>query len=608
MGRSKKKKGQREGKAKISQEEKNKLAITSDIEDGSTEVKQMQTLIDILGTQSCDEDLMYALATLSSFLLEEKGVKLLCQCNGLPVLVSYLMHTDTDIREKAVGSLRNFVITSNDRLLESLFNNGVIVKLIYIMKEAHKAIKENTLDLLPKEKLVKEYNFLAGSLELLSGLCEMSSVVVESLDLESLLPFLLLVITNEKLPLNLRVNAATCLYVISEENKTLAGLLLACYPNIFQEFVATQSNLLVTIVCNGIVYNMLNVIPEGKVDQVLTNILQSISTCLDVDAHTLVKTFKDEEEKETLLYVLQSQQIALELLSNIICYDDDESEEEAWEDDEEDDIVLTSAKSIKDETVSCKYMQVLHELNVPQKVLMKCIVSEENMKIEDQTIVKKLVKVQTRAWQCLSNVLSSPTCEIKDVEIQELWSNVLGTMCRETAGDTEQALNGELIDAFSSAMRAIASQLFARYSSPDMVCNVEFITLISKLFHRQLAESSQMNLVSIIGMIGKHVCNNKQHDVILQAIGELFSSLLSQMTSAVVIAELLDATFDTFADGPSVDLVLRETGLLLTLKNISNKMKTMSKEEKRMLADNVGIVNMAKTNLTRFIRYKENIS
>ena len=42
----------------------------------------------------------------------------------------------------------------------------------------------------------------------------------------------------------------------------------------------------------------------------------------------------------------------------------------------------------------------------------------------------------------------------------------------------------------------------------------------------------------------------------------------------VVISEVLDATFDTFADGPSVDAVLHNTELLKILKSLSHTIRS----------------------------------
>ena len=70
--------------------------------------------------------------------------------------------------------------------------------------------------------------------------------------------------------------------------------------------------------------------------------------------------------------------------------------------------------------------------------------------------------------------------------------------------------------------------------------------------------------------MGIIIFNGVKLTALFQIIGDVFSSILSSNTKDVLlIAEVLDASFDSFADGPCVDQVLASTGLFTAMKNIN---------------------------------------
>ena len=82
-------------------------------------------------------------------------------------------------------------------------------------------------------------------------------------------------------------------------------------------------------------------------------------------------------------------------------------------------------------------------------------------------------------------------------------------------------------------------------------------------------------------------------------------TLLASSTNLVVISEVLDATFETFADGPCVDQVLQSTNLFALLKSVQQTLRQKMRISRKELGENIGLVDMARVNLNRFITYKE---
>ena len=82
-------------------------------------------------------------------------------------------------------------------------------------------------------------------------------------------------------------------------------------------------------------------------------------------------------------------------------------------------------------------------------------------------------------------------------------------------------------------------------------------------------------------------------------------TLLASSTNLVVISEVLDATIETFADGPCVDQVLQSTNLFALLKSVQQTLRQKMRISRKELGENIGLVDMARVNLNRFITYKE---
>ena len=71
-----------------------------------------------------------------------------------------------------------------------------------------------------------------------------------------------------------------------------------------------------------------------------------------------------------------------------------------------------------------------------------------------------------------------------------------------------------------------------------------------------------------------------------------------------VVAEALDKLFDIFAEDDS-DEIFASLKLLQKLRSILSPLKSRIGQSKRTLGEDLPLVNMARTNLQRFIKYKE---
>ena len=80
---------------------------------------------------------------------------------------------------------------------------------------------------------------------------------------------------------------------------------------------------------------------------------------------------------------------------------------------------------------------------------------------------------------------------------------------------------------------------------------------------------------------------------------------IEQDTDLRVVAEALDKLFDVFSEDDT-DAIFFQLNLLQKMRGIANSLKIKMATQKRNLSsESLGIVNMAKLNLQRFIKYKE---
>ena len=72
-----------------------------------------------------------------------------------------------------------------------------------------------------------------------------------------------------------------------------------------------------------------------------------------------------------------------------------------------------------------------------------------------------------------------------------------------------------------------------------------------------------------------------------------------------VVAESLDKLFDAFSEDHT-DAIFFPLNLITKLRGILNALKIkMAAQKKELSQDDLGVINMAKLNLQRFIKYKE---
>lgn len=170
---------------------------------------------------------------------------------------------------------------------------------------------------------------------------------------------------------------------------------------------------------------------------------------------------------------------------------------------------------------------------------------------------------------------------------------------------TEQDL--DLLDAATSAMRALTQKL-TEMKSAKLARGVTTNDL-SKMIEfgaRSTEPSVRANIVEIAGLIGlSSVSSGTESQATASCVGQFLLESAAKETSLRVAAEALDKIFDMFAEDETDDLAL-ELGLVPKMKAVMPGFKVKMAQQKKSLGkEHYPIVQMAKQNLVRFIKYKE---
>ena len=362
---------------------------------------------------------------------------------------------------------------------------------------------------------------------------------------------------------------------------------------------------------------------------------------------------KIEFMKTEINHVLLGQQMTCEILTNLCC--DTEQDGDCWEEDSDDMNSSDMSEEGYDMLDENNKNEITHSNKVPSniptvvleafishslvsKVLAKANFPAENTceilrgshggrgknrqkKYGGTAILKMLSTLRSRAFLCVNNMLGS------DLSVEDLggpdalfavWSN-LGLLCfHRTEGETETQSSSygdvELVESATSAMRATTQKLFeAKCHEPfNTLCQSDIQKLIE--FGATNPEANiRINLVQIIGNIGS-LSTLSGVDKNLSQSSNVFAQFLldaaAKDTDIRVVTEALDKIFDMFAED-STDMLCARMNLVTQLKkilpNLKIKIGLVKKGKRQGVEENfLPIVNIAKTNLIRFIKYKGN--
>ena len=311
--------------------------------------------------------------------------------------------------------------------------------------------------------------------------------------------------------------------------------------------------------------------------------------------------------------------MALEMLANMCCgevqnweenstedSDCDETEEMIHDEEEMDleNIAGTKIPCALIETINSSNIldQVLGKANLPAENVQDILKSPQGIQNDGEMVLQMLKTLQSKAFLCLNNIFDSVPLE--DLggpdKIFQVWKD-LGTL---SLSFTDEAV----VESATSAMRASTQKLSSALKCMEQIGYQE-IEQLTEYGAKHTSATVRTNIVSILGTIGQSTAcqmETKEPSASHVSIAKFLIEAASRDVELRVVAEALDKLFDMFAEDYT-DKLCASTQLVGRLKQMQTgfKVKINMHAKQKCDPETRAMAVMARTNLTRFIKYKE---
>lgn len=588
-------------------------------ENSSLSAKTLPLLEKLTSTTSSEREC--ACAGLANLVFERGAIPTLLNQDIVRRLGPLLIDNDRGIQEGAAGTLRNLSVAGGPEVCEKMVEQDVMTPLSTFVRQSLDALGAMN-ESLRNSKIQRQAASLAiQAVSLLWNLCENCSTAVNIFNCQGLLPCLVSCLESDVYPTTVAIPAAQCLHTVTEDNASAAQLLCGSSDlmKVLEKSLmadgTTSDMLMLKVLTAGVLYNIRYAIPVCSFNELLQAVVKVLAQVLDVNCFDVISKLLPEPTKvEEVQMLLNAQQLALEILSNMCCPDDTKDDE--WEDcgsvdsmDEEVEEEVAFDINMSPESLSAEMINAIVTVGVPEKVLHKSHFGEASVyealraNEEGTKLLETVNTVQARALICLNNIVSALDTGLLGGQevLAQLWTSLF-SLTFESKVALFVIRGEDFLEAASGVLRSVMEKLS---SIPEPQCiTAEHVTTLCRVTAETTCEAIKVKLISILGYIGKMAAKKDNTQEILKCLGTVFLDIANGQFSLWVICEALDAIFDTFADGPLVNAVADSIGLLVNLQQLVQVLRSRMKNEKRTLGEHYPVVDAARVNLTRFIKYK----
>ncbi|XP_076470018.1 HEAT repeat-containing protein 3-like [Babylonia areolata] len=344
-----------------------------------------------------------------------------------------------------------------------------------------------------------------------------------------------------------------------------------------------------------------------------------------------------DSDYNDLVNTLDAQRVCLELVTNMCCSPEEEweevdssesgsSDEMAGDADMDQDMAADNnnfdpvcvSSEVHAAFVANNIMAKVSQLSLPLSAELEAVLKGRKW---GKRISKKLGRLRTHALLCINNLMEAvPVEAVGGVEVlHHLWDTLAQQV--KTTGQSvvkrgepvppppplpphPQPSDPDLLEASTSAMRAVVQKLAHLHSPKFAQVTVSDVHFLVKLAEGA-SSSVQIHVMRIVATIASLLVKSDPTHAVVQEVGGCLVAAATHSTDLVVVAEALDSLFDVFADD-ATDPVAQSLQLTEKLRAITPQLKARVRVvQKKSLGENYITVSTARTNLLRFIKYKE---
>jgi len=555
------------------------------------------------------EDKICACHSIRNLFMQEEARIMIMEMKFSRMCAPLLVEEDPEVVGAALGCLYN-LSSQGEETVSHLVAQDVMTPLLSLISKFG-----DIVNIQDKQKQNRREQIISDSFNLLWNLVQEEEKALDILNqsniITSILPFITNIVSSP-----VRVSALSLLVTCCDNNKVAQELVT---PHLDIQMVSSEQDQLIRVTAALLLVTSHPDKVQIINSQHLSTILQCISEVLQHDVVNLLNDCKgslDKQKSEHMNQILKAQITALEIVTNLCSSDevfDDESEgDEDVEDvdseemDDGNDVDIGSdLKQFIDQIVSINLVQKLFEktTDVSNEVKDVLLASESG-----KQIILLLEKLLIDSYLCLSNI--TELMNISQLGGGENVKNIWLQLCTKLCNKPE---NLELADGISGAVRSLTGHATKEGSgiSLDNIGTNELEQLVT-VYNNYSAEESSDTRTNIVNILGKFACVAVRN-IREQACQDVISKMSSWILDVVIMdgclrvaVEGIDQFMDVFG-ADETDTLYANLKLSAKLKHLVPSLKSrISKEKKKLPAEDIAVANTVKLNLQRFISYKDN--
>jgi len=529
-----------------------------------------------------------------------------------------LNDADQQVVQAAAGCLHNLSCEGGE-VVDQLVKQDVLTSLTSLLEKYRGAGGQEVID--------KNIKILIEAFGLMWNLMEQSQAAINIFNKQNLLEIILQFL-DIKYPSSIVLVSLSLLATACDNNITAQNQMAPHYSTLTTLLECESSTNQIKVTTAVVILNLLK--SQIYNNPVFPSIMSVVSGCLAINSSLIVSELSSssaiEEENgemevegasdesrvskagEQCKNILKSQVLALEIIANLTCQEDGEDSVENLSDDEDFDDEANSGFE-EESSANPAFIEAVVAHKILEAILLRANDLPANIKEllssskEGKTVIKLHKQLVVNSFLCLSNLVDTLTMDQLggSESLYKTWTGLGVISCQKDLEDCK------LVEAATSAMRSATSKLCKDAEGGNLfnLAPEDLDNLVAVYANSQASiRTNVVNIVGDLAGLASKTLSNSNSVEILSILGVWLVDNAAKDENLRVVAEALDKLFDIFAEDDS-DEIFAALKLLQKLRSILSPLKSRIGQNKRSLGEDLPIVNMAKTNLQRFIKYKE---